>query len=246
MTKRYLVLPDTHVEPGGSMVRAKWLGRYIKDIQPDVIVHIGDLAEMGSMSYHDDIKTTDYVKDCKAVNRFQEILTDEAGEAWTKARTVFLVGNHEHRITRRTEECPELFGAISIGDLGVYDYFDTVVEWEGGPGIYEGDGVLFAHFIQSRMGRAIGGVNHARTLLLRTMQSVVVGHSHQLNYSCTTNAKGEHLHALVCGCFFSDRQKWAGQSNESYWRGVAVLNGVSKGNFDLQLMSLKMLRRDYG
>ena len=81
---------------------------------------------------------------------------------------------------------------------------------------------------------------------MRTKQSVVVGHSHLLNYSTDTNAMGDHLHALVCGCYFDDRHKWAGQTNESYWRGVAMLNDVRKGNFDVELISLYAIRKRYG
>ena len=239
------MIPDTHVEPGGNVKRAVVLGRLIADERPTDIIHIGDLAEMGSMSFFDPIKSHAYVKDCEAVNKFMKTLIGEAGDAWDTANTVFLEGNHEARIRRRVEESPELYGAIDLSDLGVFDYFKKVVEWSGGPGVYERDGVLFAHYIQNRMGRAIGGVNHARSLLLKTKQSVVVGHSHLLNYSSDTNAKGDHLHALVCGCYFSDRHKWAGQSNEGYWRGVALLHDVRKGNFDLELVSLYRLLGRY-
>lgn len=237
-----LVIPDTHVEPGQNNERARWLGNLIADRQPSCIVHIGDLAELGSMSFHDPIKSTAYDMDVRSVKDFMELLKQHASNAWTDANTYFLEGNHEARIRRRIAEQPELAGTIKLEDFGVYEDFDQVIEWSGGPGVLELNGVLFAHFIQGRTGRALGGVNHARTLLLNCMQSCVVGHSHALSYACQPLPRGDHAHGIVCGCFYDHFQEYAGQFSDKFWRGVVYLHDVRKGELEPEFISLKRLR----
>lgn len=244
-----LVIPDTHVAPGEDNTRAILLGKFIKARKPTHIVHIGDLAEMGSMSYHDPVKSCSYQADVKAVHDFMGKLIKHSGKAWDNAKTTFMEGNHEARMRRKVEEMPELSGVISLDHLGVFDWFDDVVEWRGipgGPQMTEINGVLFGHFMQGRTGRAIGGINHARALLLNGLQSCVVGHSHMLNYATIPKPNGTHVHGLVVGCFFDHDHSWAGQSQLRYWRGVCMLHDVNNGEFDLEQISLHRLQREFG
>lgn len=242
---KIIVIPDSHIEPGQSYDRARWLGQYINEAAPDVVLHIGDLAEMGSLSTHTIIKESEYKHDVACTLGFQEVLAEAGKRGWNRARKVFLVGNHEARIHRMLEENPALHGAIDPKHLGLWEFWDEVYDWEGGPTVAEIEGVRFAHYFQSRMGRALSGVNHARTLLTNNMQSSVCGHSHALSYHAIPLPNGKHIHGLVCGCFFEQRQHWAGQSNERYWRGFAVLHDVKDGEFDLELVSMHRLKGQY-
>ena len=244
-----LVIPDTHVEPGENNNRATLLGKHIKKLKPDVILHIGDIAEMGSMSYHDPIKSCTFKEDCDAVKDFLKKLAKAGGDGFSNARRVFLEGNHEARMRRKVQEMPELEGLLTLEALGINDYFDEIVEWRGspgGPGIIEIEGVVFSHYLQSRSGRAISGVNHARTMVKDWHQSCVVGHSHLLNYTSDPLPMGGHLHGIVCGCFFDHEHLWAGQTQRRYWRGVIVLHDVNDGQLDLEQISLHRLEKLYG
>ena len=51
--KKHLVIGDTQVKPGISLSYLTWIGKYIVDKQPDVIVMIGDFADMPSLSSYD-------------------------------------------------------------------------------------------------------------------------------------------------------------------------------------------------
>ena len=53
MTKRILVIPDSQIRPGDSYEFLSWIGQYAVDMQPDIIVHLGDFADMPSLSSHD-------------------------------------------------------------------------------------------------------------------------------------------------------------------------------------------------
>ena len=53
MSKSILVIPDTQVKEGVSLDHLRWLGNYIVSKRPDIIVHIGDHADMPSLSSYD-------------------------------------------------------------------------------------------------------------------------------------------------------------------------------------------------
>ena len=47
---RHLIIPDCQVRPGDDLSFLNWIGQYIIDKKPDVIVHLGDFADMPSLS----------------------------------------------------------------------------------------------------------------------------------------------------------------------------------------------------
>jgi len=44
----HLVIPDTQAKPGAPTKHLEWIGRYILDRRPDVVVHLGDHWDMPS------------------------------------------------------------------------------------------------------------------------------------------------------------------------------------------------------
>ena len=50
---RILVLPDCQVKEGVPLDHLEWAGKAICDYRPDVVVNIGDFADMPSLSTHD-------------------------------------------------------------------------------------------------------------------------------------------------------------------------------------------------
>ena len=49
----HLMIPDTQCKPNIDMSYLSWVGQYIVDKKPEVIVHIGDHADMPSLSSYD-------------------------------------------------------------------------------------------------------------------------------------------------------------------------------------------------
>jgi hypothetical protein len=49
----HLVIPDQHAHPDFHNKRADWLGQLIKELRPDVVINIGDAADMPSLSSYD-------------------------------------------------------------------------------------------------------------------------------------------------------------------------------------------------
>ena len=50
MNKTHIVVPDPHADPRYSNDRADWIGQLIKDVKPEVVVNLGDAADMSSIS----------------------------------------------------------------------------------------------------------------------------------------------------------------------------------------------------
>ena len=48
---KVLVIGDTHDSPHLSQDRFHWIGKHIKKIKPDYIVHIGDFSSFDSLSF---------------------------------------------------------------------------------------------------------------------------------------------------------------------------------------------------
>ena len=50
---RILVIPDCQVKEGVPLQHLEWAGKAICDYMPDVVINIGDFADMPSLSTHD-------------------------------------------------------------------------------------------------------------------------------------------------------------------------------------------------
>ena len=105
MTKIHLILPDSHSHPDYSNERYDWIGKLILDLKPDVLVNIGDTADMPSLSAYDKGKASfhgrNYEKDINAHLDAQERMWGPITKAKKKKPySIILEGNHEHRIKR--------------------------------------------------------------------------------------------------------------------------------------------------
>ena len=128
MTKRHLVIPDVQVKDGIDSSFLTCVGNYAADKRPDVIVQIGDFADMSSLSSYDKGKKSfegrRYKKDIEAsiiamdnlivpIEKEQRRLSKNKKRGWNP-QLVLTLGNHENRINRAVEDSPELDGVISV------------------------------------------------------------------------------------------------------------------------------------
>mgnify|MGYP003631628854 FL=1 len=246
----HLVIPDGHAKPGEDLSRFDLLNKFIKSLRPEVIINLGDAGDMHSLnSFDKGFDGTSYEADIDCtIESFDRTLHNIK---YKPKRKVFLVGNHEHRITRTVEQSPELAGdkhGVSMKHLQLDKYFSDVVDYEGAaPGTIMLDGINYAHYHTSgAMGRPISGDNHARSLLLKGHISATCGHSHFFDYSTHVDGAGRRLHGLVAGSFKGAKNDaYAGTSARNYWRGVVVKRMVSNGSYDLQMVSMAQLEETY-
>lgn len=255
MGKSYLIVPDSHSHPDHHNDRADWLGKFILDRKPDVVVNIGDGFDMPSLSSYDKGKASfhgnNYEKDINSGLDFLDRMWHPIKKAKRKQPyKVFCVGNHEQRLQRVLEQDPQLAGdryGVSWSNYQLDNYHHEVIPYEGGtPGIWQSDGISFAHFLVSGlMGRPIGGEHHAASLLAKNYSSCVVGHSHTVDWAVRSGSNGKRIMGLVSGVYQDYTSGWAGVVNNLWVPCVWMLNNVDDGVFEPEMISVESLKKEY-
>lgn len=251
-----LVIGDSHAHPDHNNRRFDWLGRFIVDTQPDVIVDIGDWADMPSLcSYDKGVKSEGrrYRADIEcAIDARDRVhghinLYNVRRRALKKSqynpRKIALLGNHEHRITKAASVSPELHGTISTEDLRtrefgweVYDFLTPVVI----------EGVVFNHYFTSgNYGAAIGGDNVAAQMITKNHTSSVCGHNHYRDFAERTTADGRKLTAVSVGAYMDYIPEWIGNNGNKWWFGLVMLHNVKNGTFDPEFIGMEVIKERY-
>ena len=252
-SKLGVVFTCAHASPETSNERFTWLGKFLYDLKPDLVIDLGDGADMKSLNSFDTRKpeaivSQSYERDISVYNDSQERIRWEFVKNRKKKPTFYgFEGNHENRIKTAISYDPRLEGkkyGISFSHLNTNKWFDEYHEYHNSaPAIHNYHGVDFAHFVGAgNYGRPISGVHHAYGLIQNRYRSTIVGHSHKRDVYFKDNAKAI---GLVAGCFKGSDETWAGQANRDWWKGVVVLHDLSCGMFEPQFVSLETLRRQY-
>lgn len=253
MTK-HLVIPDTQVKDGVDLSYLSWIGEYIVEKKPDVIVQIGDFADLPSLSSYDkgtkSFEGRRYKKDIEVVHKGMELLLQPLREYNERAkrnkekqykpRRVLTLGNHEARITRAVDGDPKLDGTIGIDDLGykesgweVFDFLEPVII----------DGVVYCHYLVSGvMGRPVGT---ASAMVSKVHQSSVVGHQQGRQVAYGRRADGSNITCIIAGSCYLHDEDYMGHQGNKHWRGILMLHEVNDGHFDEMFISLDFLRKKY-
>jgi len=251
---KHLIIPDTQVKPDVDLSYLEWIGQYIVEKKPDVLIQIGDFADMPSLSSYDIGKKSfegrRYKDDIKAAVEGMDILLAPLKDYNEKCRKdkkkqyrprmVLTLGNHENRIDRATEGDPKLYGTIGIDDLRyseagweVFDFLDPVII----------DGVVYSHYLVSGvMGRPIGS---ASAMISKTHQSCVVGHQQGRQVAYGRRADGSAITCIIAGSCYLHNEEYMGNQGNNHWRGLVVLHEVKDGQFDEMFVSLDYLRKKY-
>jgi hypothetical protein len=255
MSKRIVVIPDSQVRPGDDFSFLSYIGQYIVDMKPDIIVHLGDFADMPSLSSHDkagskSMEGQRYKADIKAAHEAmitllqpirdrQNYLQVHKKKRW-KPRMVMLYGNHENRINRAIHNDPKLDGLISLNDLQ-YDEFG----WETVPFLQpiNIEGVMFCHyFTNGVLGRPCSS---ARAILAKHHQSCIAGHQQGRDIAYGLRADNSEMTAIICGSCYEHDEHYLNYQTNRVWHGVYVLHDVVNGSFDEMPVSLRYLKRRY-
>lgn len=257
-----LVMPDAHAKPNQDLRRFDWFGKLLVDRQPDVVVDLGDFADMESLSSYDIGKKSyegrrlkhDVAAAREARVRVVQPLRDVQERQRNNRKSLYrpylfaLGGNHdEGRYRKALEGDCKLDGTISWSDLG---YEDSGFSYIPFLEILTVNGWCFSHYVVSGvMGRPVGGANPARSLLKQQHTSTVVGHSHLLDVATETLPDGRRIWGIQAGCFLDEDQweSYAGPANKLWWKGCILLKGCYNGDCEgIELITMKELRNTYG
>ncbi len=247
---KIFVVGDVQSKDNVPTEHLSYLGQYVIDKKPDVIVCIGDFADMPSLSSYDKGKRVfegrRYINDIKAARRAMELFLAPLKDYQSKhkdyyPRLVMTLGNHEDRISRLANDSSALDGLVSVDDLGYEQY-----GWEIIPFLQpiEIEGVLFCHYFYApHTGRPYGGT--IDNIIKHVGQSFVAGHRQGLQCGTRFSAAGQEVWGIINGSSYLHNEDYIGPQGNYYWRGVVMLHNVHKGSFDPMFVSLEYFRQRY-
>lgn len=244
--RTHLVIPDTQVRKGVPTEHLGWIGQYIADRKPDVVVHLGDHFDFPSLSAHDApgslrMEGSRYEDDVESGNDSLEMLVKRFKDAGVNPELHFLIGNHENRVDRAINRDPRYAGTIGMHHLNpsrlgfkVHPFLE----------IADIDGVWYSHyFAQPLSGRPYGGTTDNR--LNKIGHSFTQGHEQTFRYGCRHLVNGQEQHGLVAGAAYLHDESYKGAQGNHHWRGIIVKHEVQAGGYDLMRVSMNYLCRKY-
>jgi hypothetical protein len=254
----HFVIPDTQVKPNVDLSYCDWVGEYMADKMPAVIIHIGDHADMESLSsydmgtkkaegkrIHEDFKVA--IEGMRRLLRpiydLQQKQLREDGKISYKPKMILTLGNHEERIMRHVNANPELAGFVSYDNLKYKEFGWEVIDYLVPYNIH---GVNYVHYMANPMsGRPFGG--QALNVLKQVGETFVQGHKQCLEVATRfLPASGRQQWAIIAGACYSHDEAYKGPQGNKHWRGVVMLHNVKDGNFNLMTTDLTYLEGRYG
>jgi predicted phosphodiesterase len=247
MADKTIVVGDEHVAPGQNLRRAVWLGRLIRDVKPNRVIHIGDIGTFDSLSAWDKDKRKKmenrrYGRDVAALAAYCSLLKANAGDAYDEAEHILTEGNHENRIDRYIDYHPVMEGQLDyVTQAGIQDW--KLIPFKS---FYEYRGILFTHVPIMENGKPVSGKYATGKSLEVCSKSVVFGHTHKLDYTAVHRHGQAHLQeALNVGCYFEHVDDYALGSMSSYWRGLVVLDHYQHGRFGWEAIPMGKIKQEY-
>jgi hypothetical protein len=247
--KRHLLIPDTQVRGGVDTKHIDWAAQAIVEYRPDVVVMIGDWWDLPSLSTHDapgskeaegrrvaddiDAGNEAFSRLVKPMNKYRN-----RNRKWNP-QCHFLMGNHEHRLTRAIFRDPKWDGMLSLDSLKTpgfkrHDFLEIV----------DIDGIAYSHYFpQPFSGKPVGGtiVNRLNAIGKSFTQG------HQQGFMYASKQYPDHVkHGLVAGRFYQHSEEYRSAAvQNSEWSGIVVKNEVNRGTYDLMPLSMSYLKRKF-
>ena len=249
----HLIIPDVQSKHGNDFTFLKCIGQYIVDHKPEVVICLGDFADMESLSCYDKGKKSfegrRYTKDIEAAKQAMDSLLSplrefnirakKNKEKQYKPRMVLTLGNHEERIVRAINDDPKLDGLISYNDLPykdweVHDFLRPVFI----------DGVAYCHYFPTGvMGRP---ATSAAAMVSKLHMSCVAGHQQGKQIAYGKRPDGSTITCIIAGSCYEHDEGYLDYQSNKHFRGIVVLHEVTNGSFDEMFVSLNFLRKKYG
>lgn len=244
----HMVIPDVQAKPNVDHDHMEWVANYALEKRPDVIINLGDWADMPSLSLYDKGKKCyegrRYNKDIEAANfsleRFERPIEEHnrahPGDAYNP-RKVLTYGNHEHRIIRACELDASLDGKLTVNDL---HFADRGWECHDFLEVVKIDGVEYAHYFTSgNMGRPCAS---AASLLRERQCSAIMGHVQHTDMAFHKKTQNIAMFAGIC---YTHNETYLGPQGNQTRRQIVMLHEVEDGKFDPMFVSLRFLKKRY-
>lgn len=213
--RRVAVIPDTQVRPGVPLEHLDWRAEALLYYRPDVVVHLGDRWDMGSLSSYEKagglkLEGARIKDDIDAGNEafirlfgpmqkeVERQRRKQLKNQWTP-ECHYLFGNHENGINRAVAGDAKYEGVLTTEAL--------LTPGHGFLEIVEMNGVHYSHYFSNTHSRKpIGGSIDNR--LNKMGHSLVAGHEQALLYGCRQYPGTTTRHGLVAGSPSPKGSRW--------------------------------------
>jgi hypothetical protein len=240
--RMHIVIPDVQAKPGVRLDHLEWVGNYIAEKKPDVIVCIGDFADMEALSAYDRGtlrgENRRVKRDLMVAREAMDRLMKPIPRGIDYMPEMHLtMGNHEERLDRFANEHPYLEEVVGTHMLNYAEW-----GWKVHPFLkpVDVDGVRYCHyFISGSMGRA---VSSAPALLRTQKQSCIMGHNQKTDVAFHPVT---HQWAIFSGCCYLHDEHYLTPQGNDVRRQILVLHEVEDGRFDPMFVSLRFLEKSY-
>lgn len=243
---KIMYIPDPQVKVGEDLSYLDWIGQYLADKKPDVVVCAGDFFDFPSLSSYDKGKLSFEGRRLKADieagrEGMRRLLAPMRALTDYKPRMVFTLGNHEERLMRVPSNCPEFDGFIGYELLGleedgweVHDFLKPV----------EIQGIFFVHYLANPFtGKPYGG--SALSQLKNVGKSFVVGHKQTLDVAIQPTIDGKMRLGIIAGASYPFDEGYKGYQGNNHFRGIVMLHQAKDGYADPSFVSLDFLKKRY-
>lgn len=251
--RNYLIIPDQQIREGVPLHHMHWASMYAMDKAPDVIVNMGDGADMPSLSSYDArgskrAEGRRIRRDIDAWKRGMDALCGPWERAGWAPEKHYLMGNHEYRWHKALNETPHLLE-------GMYPEDDPFTPYLRGLGfvthpflrIVTLDGVRYSHYFphgpSGRVGQTKKGAPSALAQVQRQMASATAGHMQGLDVATVATDLGLRR-GLIAGSFYLHKEAYL-HGLDRYWTGLILKHNVRHGNYSLCEVEMDWLRTKY-
>jgi predicted phosphodiesterase len=221
------ILSDVHVPYHSEIAVAAAVG-FLKEQSLSALLLNGDIADFYAISrYQKDPKQRDFKGELEAVRQFLAWLRSE----FPNIPIVYKIGNHEDRWTHWLwQHGPEISDdpRMSLTAWLELDKHDMQIVEDQRPVMLGKLPVLHGHELPRGLASP---VNVARGAWMRTLSTVLVGHSHRTSNHAESNMWHHETACWSTGCLCDLRPEYA-KFNKWNW-GFAVATVHERGQFDV-------------
>jgi hypothetical protein len=179
-----IVFSDAHFWPGIRTTAFKGLLWAIKELKPKAVINNGDAFDGAAISRFPRVgwdSKPSVIEELKACDMYLGEIDDEAKRAYSKAKLVWALGNHDARFENRLANTVPEF--MAVGGFKLKDHFPAWIPcWSCWPT----EDVVVKH-------RMKGGIHATHNNAVSSGKTIVTGHLHSLKVTPYSDYNGERF-----------------------------------------------------
>ena len=192
---------------------------YIRREKVDTIILNGDILDGARISRH--AKTPEQPRFMQELELCKSFLRGLRAD-FPNARILYKIGNHEDRFEAYLmKNAEELLGLVDFNKL--LDLENLGIELVPSSAFMKHPGTFIVHGHEMRVS---GGVNPARSLLLKAFDNTIMGHVHKSSQASGKNLSGVFVRTHTIGCLCKLAMGYMPHSNSNH--GFAIVESDGK------------------